>query len=508
MLLTLRIPVVDLRPFCRHDYPLGIRLPTTWSEDKEFVRYFGPVSKRLHGPIDPWISERVFCQFDRALRFPPSYHSLLARDVPGLVFFGVRRRLYPATTRNDLFHVDLQLAGRSGRFSLRPGTSFRRYSPTEIDLAAMVDAVLRLPTTVLAALSPPARQSLGRSGPPIARALDTATTVGGPSGKLLSGAPAIALEVEERDVVSTEWGGQWEISDGLRLAVRTVVSDGRAINVFLVERHPRADRYRSRALRIHILRLHSEREYLRRIARLLAVEGFLEGCEQTQVERVQYALNQSLATLTSVRSDGFLTSDIATAFIADRIISGSELEVLTERVQAFRPIIGKRLQRLQDLEDFVAENWRRFLEQNPGGRNYIYIGEAHMSQYDQRGSQIGAAGNKASASNFSFGGQLNLNTMSSTDTEALQSALRTLRKHLADHLITDSAIDIDSEEISATEIGNAIGALSEAEEAISTKDNQRAHSALQRSGRWLASFAQEVGIELAAAAIRAALHLP
>ena len=205
------------------------------------------------------------------------------------------------------------------------------------------------------------------------------------------------------------------------------------------------------------------------------------------MERVQYALNQSLATLTSVRSDGFLTSDIATAFIADRIISGSELEVLTERVQAFRPIIGKRLQRLQDLEDFVAENWRRFLEQNPGGRNYIYIGEAHMSQYDQRGSQIGAAGNKASASNFSFGGQLNLNTMSSTDTEALQSALRTLRKHLADHLITDSAIDIDSEEISATEIGNAIGALSEAEEAISTKDNQRAHSALQRSGRWLAS---------------------
>ena len=54
-----------------------------------------------------------------------------------------------------------------------------------------------------------------------------------------------------------------------------------------------------------------------------------------------------------------------------------------------------------------------------------------MVKYDQRGSQIGAAGDKASATNFSFGGQLNLGEMSTADTEALQSALRTLRKHLA-----------------------------------------------------------------------------
>lgn len=138
----------------------------------------------------------------------------------------------------------------------------------------------------------------------------------------------------------------------------------------------------------------------------------------------------------------------------------------------------------------------------------FYISEAHMSQYDQRGSQIGAAGDNSSASNFSFGGQLNLQTMSSTDTEDLQSALRTLRKRLADNLRTDSAIDIDSEEISVAEIGKAIGALSEAEEAISVKDNERVRSTLRPYGRWLASFAQGVGIELAAAAIRTILHLP
>ena len=131
-----------------------------------------------------------------------------------------------------------------------------------------------------------------------------------------------------------------------------------------------------------------------------------------------------------------------------------------------------------------------------------------MSHYDQRNSQIGAAGDHASATEFSFGGQRNLGAMSTTDTEALQSALRTLRKHLADRLIADSVMDVDSEEVTPTQIGNAIGALSEAEEAVAAKDEQRAESALRRCGRWLASFAQQVGVALAAAAIQAALHSP
>ena len=44
MLLTMRVPVVDMRPFMRPDYPKNVRLPATWSEDQDFVRYFGPVA--------------------------------------------------------------------------------------------------------------------------------------------------------------------------------------------------------------------------------------------------------------------------------------------------------------------------------------------------------------------------------------------------------------------------------------------------------------------------------
>jgi hypothetical protein len=511
VLLTVRLPLVDLRPLCRADYPKDVRLPATWSENEEFVRYFGPVTKRIKGPVDPWASERAFCRYDRVLRFPSSYPAALTRDVPGLEFFGIKRRLYPATARNDLFHVDLQMVGRRRGFKKSSSvqiTQVRRDRYTQPDLVATVTAVLNAPTRVRSPGDSVTSQPIGKLGPAIARAFDAATTVGGASGRIVSGGPAIAIEVDERDNVSATWLGKWDVGGGLRLAARTVVFDGRDINVFVVERPRQFDRHRARQLRIHVLRLHSEREYLRRVARLLAVEGFLEGCDHSQIERVQNALNECLAALTRAESYGFTTTEITTAFVADRTLSGSELEVLIDRIKKFRPRIGKRLQQLRELEEGSEAWWREFLERNKDQKNFIYVREIQMSKYDQRGSQIGAAGDKASASNFSFGGQLNLGAMSPTDTETLQAALRTLRKHLADQLLADSVIDVESEQISPTQIGEAIGALSEAEAAIVAKDEQRAQGALRRSGRWLASFAQQVGAEIAAAVIRGALGLP
>lgn len=511
MLLTMRVPVVDLRALSFSGYPRDVRLPATWSENEDFVRYFGPVTKRVKGPVDPWTPERAFCQYDRVLRFPPSYPGLLARDAPGLEFFGIKRRLYPATTRNDLFHVDLQIVGRPGRPEgswSRPGSPSRPSEPVRIDLVATVTAVLNAPTTVRSPGGSVRSQPAGKMGPPLARALDAATTVGGPSGRVTAGASAVAIEVDERDIVSSAWLEEWDIGDGLRLAARTVAFAGREVNVFLVKRPARFDRDRARELRVHVLRLHSEREYLRRLARLLSVEGFIEGCEHAQAERVQDALNQCLAALTRAARYGFSAAEIRAAFAADRTLSGAELEVLTERIQRFRPVIGKRLKRLNELEDASEERWRDLFERNPNQRIPIYIRELNMAKYDQRGSQIGAAGDKASATNFSFGGQLNLGEMSAADAEALRSALQTLRRHLAEQLLAESVIEVGSEAISPTQIGDAIGALSEAEAAVSARDEQRAQGALRRSGRWLASFAQQVGAELAAAAIRGALGLP
>jgi hypothetical protein len=372
----------------------------------------------------------------------------------------------------------------------------------------MVSAVLNMPTTMWWPGGGVTKQPVGLLGKPIAQALDAATTVGGPSGSVLAGALALAIEVDERDSVSAKWHSQWDVGEGLSLLAKPVAFAGRAVNVFVVSRPGRVHRDRARALRIHVLRLHAEREYLRKMARLLAVPDFLGTCDHAQVERIQNSLNQCLTALTRARSSIFHTAEITTAFVADRTLTGAELDVLEERVQAFRPVIARRLQKLRKQDNVAEKRWHEFLNQHPGARNVTYIGELKMSHYDQRNSQIAAAGDQASASDFSFGGQLNLQTMSAADSEALQSSLRTLRKHLADHLIADSVIDVESEEVSPTQIGSAIGALSEAEEAIAAKDEQSAQSALRRCGRWVASFAQQVGVALAASAIQSALRLP
>ena len=116
-------------------------------------------------------------------------------------------------------------------------------------------------------------------------------------------------------------------------------------------------------------------------------------------------------------------------------------------------------------------------------------------------------GDNASASNFSFGNQFNAKSISSEEFRALEVEIQTLSRLLADRLTSQSVVQANNEQISPMQIGAAIGALSEAEERASDQNGSRLQSALQKCGTWLISFAQEVGVELAAAAIRSALHM-
>ena len=243
MLVTVRTPIVDQRPFCRPDYPHGIRLPATWSEDKEFVRNFGPVTKRLQGPVDPWTPERVFCRYDRALRFGSSYPALLTRDLPDICFYGILRRLYPATVRNDLFHADLQIAGRGRHFlpSAR-GERFRRDDPVRLNVSDAVELILSMPTTVRSRTGTATITEFGRMGTPIALSFDAATTIGGLSGDVVAGKPAVAIELDSKDTVTARWGGSWKV-DGLGLSATSVMFWHRAIPVFVIERPSRLDHF-------------------------------------------------------------------------------------------------------------------------------------------------------------------------------------------------------------------------------------------------------------------------
>jgi hypothetical protein len=179
-----------------------------------------------------------------------------------------------------------------------------------------------------------------------------------------------------------------------------------------------------------------------------------------------------------------------------------------ERIKKFRPTIRRRLDALVTQENTAGEAWNRLLQRGPDGNSFIITQEVNMSSYDFRGSQVGAAGDNASASNFSFGNQVNANSISSEEFRALEIEIQTLSRLLADRLTSQSIVQVNSEQISPMQIGTAIGALSEAEEGAANKSGPHLQGALQKCGAWLISFAQEVGVELAASAIRSALHMP
>ena len=508
MLVTIRTPIVDLRPFCRPDYPRGIRLPTSWSEDREFVRYFGPVTRRILGPVDPWTPERVFCRYDRALKFDPSYPNLLSRDLPGIGFYGILRRLYPATVLNDFFHADLQLTGRGKVFLARQGGErFRRYSPVELDVAAAVGSLLSMPATVHSKDGKATTARFGETGMLLARSFDAATTAGLPSAVVVAGKPGIVIELDSEDKAVARWGGTWNF-DRLALLATAILFKSYSIPVFIIARPSRYDHYQARALRAHLLRFHAEREHLRRIASLLSRDGFIETANARQLDAVQDSLNGTLSSLTRAQSYGHQTEEISLAFRADRSFTGADLETLMERIQKFRPTIRRRLEVLVTQEDTAEEAWNRLLRRDPDGSSFIITQEVNMSSYDFRGSQVGAVGDNASASNFNFGNQVNANIITPEEFRALEIEIQTLSRVLADRLTSQSIIQVNSEQISPMKIGVAIGALSEAEEDAANQNGPRLQGALQKCGAWLISFAQEVGVELAASAIRSALHMP
>jgi len=231
-----------------------------------------------------------------------------------------------------------------------------------LNVSRAVDLILSMPTTVRSRTDKTTSTEFGRIGTPIAQSFEAATTVGDLSGDAVAGKPAVAIELDSEDKATAKWGGSWKV-DGLELSATTVMFYHRAIPVFVIERPSRLDHYRARALRAHLLRLHAEREYLRRMASLLSNDGFIDSVGARQLESIQGALNSSLAVLTRARSFGHLTQDIASAF------SGAELETLVDRIQPFRPVIRRRLERLLEQDDMVEKRWREFIGRLPEGRS-------------------------------------------------------------------------------------------------------------------------------------------
>jgi hypothetical protein len=508
MLLTVRFPMVDHRTYADEHYANDVHLPRSWSaEDGEFVRHFGAVADRRRGPVADWPLERAYCHYKNALKFDEqSLRHLRKLCLGTLRVTKISRRLYTATERNDLFHVDLQLA-------MSPRRARRTHSDPHVtaDLTELVHHILATPVLVLQPATGRFESAeLYKAGDELAKAFETATSQASMAGLVRSGDPAICVEARREDRLDAPWSANLTTDDGTMLTSTKLHKSGRHFYTWVI-RSSNNEMRNSRALRTHLLRLHAERNLLRQLCWLLGEAQFLSHASAGQLDTVQSALDSSMRLVTKLRAHGYNTSDLlGTAFLADQTLTGMQYEALLTRIAAFRPNLARRVGALRMQEDQASERLRKQIESDRTLNNYvrIQIEEAHMAHYDQRGSQIGAAGDNAIASNFTFGGQLSMAGMSASDRESLEAGIETLRAHVAGLLTGGAPAEIDGAQITPVMAGSAIGALTEAQQAVADGDEGGAVAALKKSGTWLASFAEKVGVTVVAAAIRSTLGLP
>ena len=74
MFIVLQFPFTDARPFLpTATYRLANPVWTSPRKDKDFIRSFGAVKKRLKGGVEEWPSEGFYCRAENALHFDISF---------------------------------------------------------------------------------------------------------------------------------------------------------------------------------------------------------------------------------------------------------------------------------------------------------------------------------------------------------------------------------------------------------------------------------------------------
>lgn len=252
MLISVQLPLGDIRPFVAEE--TGRLLRPRWQDpayEREFVRSVGVVKERRRGGVDGWPSEETFCTADPPLRFAEQL-SWLARASghPALRSFQpVFRRLF--VNGEAVARLEIGLANAPRRAPMRFNT-----------LMQLVRDVQRLPMTVRHA-GVRQRVSLALAGDLVANDLLLATTSA-------SATPDVAWLRSRRLRIVVEYRDGEVADPPPHLTVPGLDLDGLELthrrdedaSAWFVRVGAGASADLVRNLRLHLLRLHAEREAL------------------------------------------------------------------------------------------------------------------------------------------------------------------------------------------------------------------------------------------------------
>jgi hypothetical protein len=383
MLVTTQFPFADLRPFVG-DSTRRLLTPD-WPTPRagtDFVRLLGQVRDRRRGGVKEWPGEHIFCEAARGIRFDPSFS--------GKTTIGARRR-YCAFRRfyadgAGFARVDIGVA-----FSGKEPWTMKELLSALHDAASLPVAIGRGAQTV--------RAELLKAGPSLARLVLSATTSRQADGDFTAPGwwfapcePMMLIEqaadVDGVPVPPTFTRAAHTSESGVELSYGRLELGGRPIGVWHLGVQASADPNYRRRLRIHLLRLHAQREVVKEVlraihtGRLAVVRTKPEDLPEHPSNRLQSFLHETIRQMEQKAYSGLPQSELLRAAeeIQDSMTEGERTAIL---------------ERLRPLRKAVFSAVERFTDDRGSARTIVVVnegGEFHMVENQQNVNVTGSVG--------------------------------------------------------------------------------------------------------------------
>ena len=341
--IVAQIPLADARPLVGDTGRLE-RPPwgATTEAGKDFVRSLGTVRKRLRPGTGAWLDESTYCDARRAIRFAPSG----APSSIGLK--GESARLVCSFRR---YFSD-------GRIALRIEAGLRvrrsRSLPRPLEggeVNDLVRGVMALPV-VVGNEKAGRPLALAQAGDRLAAFLLTCTTrrntpIPTESWWIASGEPIFLAEYRSDEVSGLpprrHIQGSPILDDAhvdLSFATISLTRD-LSLGTWLLGLHPDSDQERIRLLRIHLLRLHAQREVLRQLIRLMG-GGKIDAASDDS----QRYLGAAFSLLSAERKGGVDQPELlAAAYQSDQLAAPGDQAALLDALEGARRQIRDKIKR-------------------------------------------------------------------------------------------------------------------------------------------------------------------
>ncbi len=344
MFVTFEIPIADVRPFVGSETArLAVPGWPTPLVDAEFVRSVGPVRERRLGGLSPWAGEGYYANAGRAIRFPRGFGQWPYCDET-------------RTTRlHCLFRKFFCDGGAVSRVELGFGPR-DRFDKAELaapnELLALVARCLAIPVEVPCEDGSLSACELVRAGPPLARHLLRSTTSSADALalenwwlKALRPVLVITLHDSEIDRVP-KTARRISLNASGAVAYHLVAGhNGVTAPVWILPWHERGERDLIRRVRLHLFRLHAEREVLKWVLSAASQGRLANASSADGWDRLQRYLGTTLPLLERGTLYGIKAGEeLRSALGLGDLVNPGDRESLLARAEGMRQTVRRKVE--------------------------------------------------------------------------------------------------------------------------------------------------------------------